>query len=111
MDRVERYREILRGLIEDYASGKPAHGNIEPEAIIDPVRDRYVVMHVGWQCWRRVHGCMLHVDIINDKFWIQYEGTDRPIAEALVDAGVPREDIVLAFHEPEMRQYTGYAVA
>jgi hypothetical protein len=102
---------ILRRLIEDYASGKPTHGNIETEAIIDPVHDRYAIFNVGWQGWRRVHGCFLHVDIINGKFWIQYEGTDRPIAEALVEAGVPREDIVLAFHSPEMRQYTGYAVA
>ncbi|WP_445305151.1 MULTISPECIES: element excision factor XisI family protein [unclassified Microcoleus] len=26
-------------------------------------------------------------------------------------AGVPKEDIVLAFHEPEVRQYTDFAVA
>jgi hypothetical protein len=29
----------------------------------------------------------------------------------LLEAGVPKEDIVLAFHEPEMRQYTEFAVA
>jgi hypothetical protein len=44
------------------------------------------------------------------KIWIEYDGTDRPIAEKLVEAGVTKEDIVLAFHPEEVRPYTGYAV-
>ena len=34
MDRVERYRGIVRRLIEEYASYKPSHGRIDTEAII-----------------------------------------------------------------------------
>ncbi|MFM6003160.1 MAG: element excision factor XisI family protein, partial [Sphaerospermopsis kisseleviana] len=33
------------------------------------------------------------------------------IATDLVRVGVPKEDIVLAFHEPKMREYTNFAVA
>ena len=32
------------------------------------------------------------------------------IAEELINAGIPKSDIVLGFHEPEIRQYTGFAV-
>jgi hypothetical protein len=32
------------------------------------------------------------------------------IANELVNLGVPKEDIVLAFHEPLVREYTGFAV-
>jgi hypothetical protein len=110
MDRLERYRDLLRRLIEDYASTRPAHGEIETEAIIDSRRDHYEVTHMGWLRDERVHGSVIHVDIIDGKIWVQYDGTDRPIAEELVAAGVPREDIVLAFHPAEMRQYTGYGV-
>ena len=35
---------------------------------------------------------------------------DRPIATELLAAGVPKEDIVLAWHPPEVRKHTGYAV-
>lgn len=28
-----------------------------------------------------------------------------------LEAGVPKEDIVLAFHQPELRQYTEFAAA
>jgi hypothetical protein len=59
---------------------------------------------------RRVHGVVLHFDIIDGKFSVQYDGTDRPVVEELEAAGVPREDIVLAFHSPDTRRLTGYAV-
>src|SRR4029453_2993371 len=65
-------------------------------------------------CWLSTHpsrGCVLQVDIKDGKFWIQYDGTETGLACALVQAGVPKEDIVLAFHAPHKRQYTGYAVA
>jgi hypothetical protein len=109
MDRVERYRQIVRRVIEEYAGFKPSHGRIDTEAVIDPARDHYEVMHVGWDGVRRVHGSVVHLDIIGGKVWVQYDGTSRPVAEDLVAAGVPREDIVLAFHPAELRPHTGFA--
>jgi hypothetical protein len=111
MDIVAHYRTIVRELIDEYARCKPSHGHIETEAIVDPNKDHYEVMHVGWDGARRVHGCVVHIDIIGDKVWIQYDGTSRPIAEALIEAGIPREAIVLGFHPPDVRQYTDFAVA
>jgi|SRR4051794_6943687 len=109
MDRVARYREIVGRVVEGYTEGKYAYGEIEAKLVIDPVRDHYVVYHVGWQQRRRVYGTVVHVDIIGGKCWVQYDGTDHPIAEELAAAGIPREDIVLAFHAPEMRKYTEFA--
>ena len=57
-----------------------------------------------------MYGGVLHLDIKNAKIWIQHNGTEIDIADELVKLGVPKEDIVLAFHEPLMRQYTGFAV-
>jgi hypothetical protein len=110
MDRVERYRKIVQELVEEYARYKPSHGNIESEAIIDHSRDHYEVMHVGWDGTRRVHGSVVHIDIINGKVWIQYDGTTRPVAEELIAAGIPRSDIVLGFHPAEVRPHTEFAV-
>lgn len=111
MDTVERYREIVRKLIHEYASYKPSHGQIETKAVIDSEREHYEVMHVGWDGPRRIHGSVVHIDIINGKIWIQYDGTSRPVAEALLEAGVPHEDIILGFHPAELRQYTDFGVA
>ena len=111
MHKLERYRRIVTRLIEDYASYKPSHGQIETEAIVDPALDHYEVMHVGWDGVRRVHGSVVHIDIIGDKVWIQYDGTTRPVADELIAGGIPREDIVLGFHPAEVRKYTDFAVS
>jgi hypothetical protein len=97
-------------VIEDYAGGKPKNGQIETEAIMDRDRDHYEVVHVGWDDQRRVHGSVVHIDIIDGKVWIQHDGTNRPVAEELIAAGIPPEDIVLGFHPADLRPLTGFAV-
>jgi hypothetical protein len=110
VDRLERYREIVRKVIREYASYKPSHGQIDTETIIDPDRDHYEVMHVGWDGDRRIHGSVIHLDIRDGKVWVQYDGTSLPVAEELLAAGIPREDIVLAFHPEDVRPLTGFGV-
>lgn len=50
------------------------------------------------------------LSIKDGKFWIHWDGTEEGIATELVEMGVPKEDIVLAFHAPYKRPYTGFAV-
>jgi hypothetical protein len=51
------------------------------------------------------------VDVINGKLWIQRDGTEYGVANHFLEAGVPKEHIVLAFHTPVEREYTEFAVA
>jgi hypothetical protein len=110
MDQVDHYREIVRRLIEAYASYKPAYGDIRTEAVVDREHDHYEVMQVGWNGGQRVHGSIIHIDIREGKVWIEYNGTDARLAEELVEAGVPKKDIVLGFHPAELRPLTSYGV-
>ena len=107
-DRIERYRTIIPLIIEEYASYTPSNGKIETEAIVDRNRDHYEVMHIGWDGECRVHGCVIHVDIRDGLVWVQHDGTDRAVADELVAAGIPREDIVLGFQPEYIRQYTPF---
>ena len=111
MDKTTNYREIVRQIIFDYAKGKPGPGEVETEVLIDSERDHYKVMDIGFEGMNRVYGSIIHLDIINGKIWIQYDGTNRPVATALLTAGVPREDIVLGVHPASLRQYTDFAAA
>ena len=111
MDTLTRYREVVRNVISEYARYRPAHGEIDTEAVMDPEKDHYEVLHVGWDGPRRVHGVLLHIDIIGNKVWIQHDGTSPGVAEELVAAGIPREAIVLGFRPARLRQHTGFAVA
>jgi hypothetical protein len=110
MDQLDRYREIVRRLIEDYASCNPTYGDIRTEAVVDRERDHYEVMQVGWDGDRRVHGSILHIDIRDGKVWLEHNGTDARIGEELVAAGIARKDIVLGFQPEELRSLAGFGV-
>lgn len=112
MDQVERYREIICRLLIPLTERCYANADITNEAVFDEKNDRYLIMSVGWEGRiRRVHGCLVHLDIINGKIWIQRDGTEDGIGYALEAAGVSKSDIVPAFHAESVRPYTGYAVA
>lgn len=68
-------------------------------------------MYAGWNGPYRIHGSMLHIDIRDGKVWTQHDGTEDGIAEELVQAGIARDCIVLAFKSPDIRPHTGFAVA
>jgi hypothetical protein len=111
MDKLSRYREIIRRELDGFAAWvSEPEGRVRCEVVFDPVLDHFELIRFGWEGHRRVHGVLFHLDIIDGKIWIQFDGTDRPIAQELVAAGVPKEDIVLAEKPPEVRPLTGYGV-
>ncbi len=109
-NKLETYRAYIQKLLKDYANLGSPDTDVETQTIFDTDRDHYQLVYSGWKNRRRRYGCVLHLDIKNGKIWIQHDGTEIAIADELVKLGVPKEDIVLAFHEPLVRQYTGFAV-
>lgn len=112
MDQVARYRQIIRDILMPLTERHYANADITNEAVFDEQNDRYLIMSVGWEGRiRRIHGCLAHLDIINGKVWIQRDGTEDGIGYELEAAGIPKSDIVPAFHSESARAHTGYAVA
>lgn len=111
MDTLKTYREIVEKVCYEYAALSYAHGDIQREVIIDREGDRYLLMAMGWDGAKRIHGCIFQIDIVNGKLWIQRDGIEHGIADDLERYGVPKEHIVLGFYAPDIRQHTEYAVA
>jgi hypothetical protein len=112
MDKLTQYRTYIQTILEKLASYKSLRPEIETQVVCDTAHDHYQLVQVGWlDQKRREYGCTLHVDIKEGKFWIQQDNTDIGIANELVGLGVPKTDIVLAFHPPYKRPFTEFAVA
>ncbi|MBE9032612.1 XisI protein [filamentous cyanobacterium LEGE 11480] len=111
MDRLLKYREIIRQILDDNAQPYNYSDDVEPQLICDTEHDHYQLIYVGWEAQQRVFGLVLHFDIKDGKIWVQYNGTELPIARILTEKGVPESDIVLGFHSPFKRQFSGYAVS
>jgi hypothetical protein len=110
MANLETYQEAVQSLLTNISSQSISDSGIESQTLFDTVRDHYQVVHVGWHNHHRVYGCVLHIDIKDGKVWIQHNGTERAIADDLMERGVPAQDIVLGFHSPSKRKFTEFAV-
>lgn len=110
MDKLEKYRNIVEKILSEHAAMPYAYDDIERRTVFDRKNDAYLLYIVGWGNRRRYHGIVTHLDIINGKIYVQHDGTEDGIATDLERMGVPKSDIVLAFHAPELRKHTEYAV-
>jgi hypothetical protein len=97
MDTRTADREVIEKVLADYAAVPYAHDDVATETVFDRESDRYLLMIVGTANGRRVHGCLVHIDRIDDKIWVQADGTERGMAPALVRGGIAPERIILAF--------------
>ncbi len=113
MDKLTEYPKLIKQILTEYVElcNRHPQPGIETFLITDEENGHYMWMNLGWQKGERITGITVYVRIRDRKFWIEEDWTEDGIATDLVRAGVPKEDIVLAFHEPGMRQYTDFAVA
>lgn len=111
MDKLEHERQLIRKILNEYASHRYLNTTITNVTVFDREADRYLVMMNGRDNKKFVHGCLIHVEIIDGKIWIQRDGTEYGIANELVDTGIPKDKIVLGFKSPEIRPYTEFAAA
>ena len=100
------YSQIIQDILSNHSRNDTANGT-EIQLLFDTQRQ---VLNIGWKQQIRTYGVIIHVDIKDDKIWIQRDGTEIGVANELMAAGVPKEDIVLGFHAPYKRQFTGFAV-
>ena len=110
MERIEKYREIIMRVLREWTEVPPAYGEMIDEIIVDREADRYLWMTRGYQQkHKRIHACIVRIDIIDGKLWIQQDNTEG-VTPDLERYGVPKEHIVLGFHPSDIRPHTGYAV-
>lgn len=111
MDKLTRYRSLIQDFLIEQSQGNIIGGDIETEIIFDEQRDCFLLIDLGWNQHQRIYNCVIHLEIREQKIWIQRNQTDRPIADVLISMGVASEDIILGLQPPSVREYTGLGVA
>ena len=106
-----KYREHIEEIINWRAAIGYANSELEMKPVFDRERDHYLLMVNGFEDKKRYNYALIDVEIRNGKFWIHYDGLEDGVATYLLEKGVPKEDIVLAFYSPEKRKLTEFAWA
>ena len=110
--KIETYQNIITSILKDYAdSFNQTPKSIEAKLVFDYERRSFQVLNIGWRNGEYFFYVVFHLDIRNDKVWLNENRTDILIAQMLVEHGIPSNDIVLGLQSPETRVLSGYAVA
>jgi hypothetical protein len=113
MDKITRYRLLIKELLSQEADfvNRVSQSGLETYAILDDAHDHYLLLRAGWEHKKRIRTIIIYLRLHNGKIWVEEDWTEEGITSRLLEAGVPKEDIVLGFHAPEMRPLTEFAVA
>ena len=110
MDTLTHYQRAIKTVLTEYLLFIP-HDQLVTKLLFDDERSSYALFSVGRIEHHYIHETIIHVEIVDGKVWIQYDGTEEGIAEDLVNQGIPRDQIVLGFKPAYIRPYTDYAAA
>jgi XisI protein len=102
-------QQAILNVLEPTKDSKISYGNIERELIIDLERNQFQVMLIGWKGTTRYHSVLVHIAIRGSLIWLEEDNTELEIANRLVEHGIPKDRIVLGFHAPYKRAYSGFA--
>lgn len=108
LGQYQLYRRVLSVInpnvkiyLDRYHSLNP---NVETLFYQDDPRGRYPLFATGWDKQQPISSVIMAVRIKEGKIWIDEDATEEGIANALIEAGVPEKDVVLAFHHPSLRE-------
>jgi len=110
METVSRYRQAITRVLSDLAEAS-ARDEVEIASLFDTAHDQYLLIDMGWHGVQRIHHIIAHLRIHNGKIWVEADNTNAEIVQQLLDAGIAKTEIVLAFYSPQKRPLTEFAVA
>ncbi|MDB9516928.1 XisI protein [Roseofilum reptotaenium CS-1145] len=113
MDKLIHYQTLIKNILTEYdrISAQVPDLDIDEVLMFDDERNQYLWFNIGWKDGRRIKAVSVYVRVKNEKIYIEEDWTEEGIATELLREGVPKEDIVLAFHSPETRKFTEFAIA
>ena len=113
MDKLTRYQNLIKQILTEYdrISSQVPDPDIDEVLMFDDQRSQYLWFNIGWKNEKRIQAISVYIRIKNEKIYIEEDWTEEGIANELLRKNVPKEDIVLAFHDPETRKLTEFAVA
>ena len=113
MERVNFYQNKIQEVLTEYLADlrQPANKDIDFVPISDKEKNHFQIIAMGWEKDERIFNLLFHLDIIGDKIWVQEDKMEESIAEKLVEKGLSKKDIVLAYFPDYHRSYTEYAVS
>lgn len=96
------YPEIIKKILLEYPKYDSADDVIKSSVSFDDEHGNYVLLQAGLRGDDYLQSAVIHVQLIDDKIWVQYDGAEYGVANELVD-------VVLGFRHPSVKKYTCFS--
>ena len=93
---MDRLKDITREEVKKYEAGGRGVGGIL-FALLDEARAAYTVIAVDYPIREDYATVVVLARVVGDKVVIEEDTTDKKLVDALIQRGIPREQIVLAY--------------
>jgi hypothetical protein len=90
--------DTLKTTVKDAVKGYAVKGlNSNAYLTVSPDENLLTVIDIGHIHGQRLVATSLIVRIVNDQVIIEHDDNNKPLVDALVQAGIPRSKIILAY--------------
>lgn len=113
MERIDILRKAVVEAMSEHAAWLSGSNfpTVEYQVLTDEKHDKYQLLAVGWEKNERIYYVIFHADIIGGKIWVQEDNTEVGFANLLLEKGIRKQDIVLAYYPEFHRKFTEFAAA
>ena len=111
MENVEILRHAINSLLTEWEKLPRLPSDWKIISIQGVSHDRYALQIVNFEKNRYDTRLLAYLEIRDDKIWILTDNTEEGIANELAAYGAPKNQIVLAFYSPALREAGEFAVA
>jgi hypothetical protein len=112
MDKIALYQQILSDIVRRHASFQPANGNIKTSAVIDATKSDFMVIDAGWSdSGRRIYDVVLHFRLEGETVFVERDNTDAEVVRELIEEGIDKNDLILAFNTEPFQKVSNLIAA
>lgn len=111
MAAIETLQGAIARVFQSWEQFPTSNSKFRITGVLDAGHDRYTLTHVDFDGERYKSHLLAQLEIRDGKIWILTDNTEAGIATELVAEGVAKEQIVLGYYSPAMREQGDFAVA
>lgn len=111
VDIAEIIKSYLKDLLSDLDDYNANHNQsyLRHSVLFDDVNMRYQLLRYGWLQEKYIYNVSIHIDVIDEKVWIQRNTTEEEIVDVLAENGIAANSVVLGFVSPELRKLYAFS--
>lgn len=103
-------KTVLQRYLDFYNHAIEGKEHVPMYLVVDPGSQHYLLASIGWEKNKRIFVIQSYIRVVDGKIWIEADETEEGWTVRLLEAGIPKEHIVIGSNLPEDRQYTEFAI-